>query len=53
MSAFRDCAAASAVETAEERQERTGSGRFPETAEVKRLLRCRVAPGRELGHADG
>jgi selenoprotein W-related protein len=28
------------------------AGRFPESAELKRLVRDRVAPGRELGHVD-
>ncbi len=27
-------------------------GRFPEIAELKRLLRDRIAPGRSLGHID-
>jgi selenoprotein W-related protein len=31
------------------RQER---GRFPELSELKRLLRDRVAPGKDLGHSD-
>jgi selenoprotein W-related protein len=32
---------------------RQQSGRFPELAELKRLVRDRVAPGRELGHSEG
>jgi selenoprotein W-related protein len=32
---------------------RAEAGRFPDAAELKRLLRDRVAPGRTLGHADG
>jgi selenoprotein W-related protein len=32
---------------------RVGVGRFPESAELKRLVRDRVAPGRDLGHAEG
>jgi selenoprotein W-related protein len=31
---------------------RKTAGRFPESAELKRLVRDRVAPGRELGHVD-
>jgi selenoprotein W-related protein len=31
---------------------RASAGRFPESAELKRLVRDRVAPGRELGHVD-
>lgn len=31
---------------------RAAAGRFPEIAELKRLVRDRVAPGRELGHVD-
>jgi selenoprotein W-related protein len=31
---------------------RSGEGRFPEIKELKRLVRDRVAPGRDLGHAD-
>jgi selenoprotein W-related protein len=27
-------------------------GRFPEAKELKQLVRDRVAPGRDLGHAD-
>ena len=27
-------------------------GRFPELAELKKLIRDRVAPGKELGHSD-
>jgi selenoprotein W-related protein len=32
---------------------RKEAGRFPEAAELKRLVRDRVAPGRSLGHSDG
>jgi selenoprotein W-related protein len=32
---------------------RAAMGRFPEAAELKRLVRDRVAPGRALGHVDG
>jgi selenoprotein W-related protein len=31
---------------------RRREGRFPEAAEMKRLVRDRVAPGRDLGHVD-
>jgi len=31
---------------------RAAAGRFPEAAELKRLVRDRVAPGRDLGHVD-
>ncbi len=31
---------------------RKGRGRFPEAKELKQLVRDRVAPGRDLGHAD-
>ena len=31
---------------------RSQAGRFPEAAELKRLVRDRVAPGRDLGHAE-
>jgi selenoprotein W-related protein len=31
---------------------RRDEGRFPEIAELKRLVRDRIAPGRSLGHAD-
>lgn len=31
---------------------RAAEGRFPEAAELKRRLRDRIAPGRDLGHAD-
>jgi selenoprotein W-related protein len=31
---------------------RRSAGRFPEAAELKRLVRDRVAPGRDLGHVD-
>jgi len=27
-------------------------GRFPEITELKQLIRDRIAPGRDLGHAD-
>ena len=32
---------------------RVDAGRFPEAAELKRLVRDRVAPGKSLGHSDG
>lgn len=32
---------------------RAEAGRFPEAAEIKRLVRDRVAPGRDLGHSEG
>jgi selenoprotein W-related protein len=32
---------------------RAAAGRFPEAAELKRLVRDRVAPDRKLGHVDG
>jgi selenoprotein W-related protein len=32
--------------------DRRAAGRFPEAAELKRLVRDRVAPGRDLGHVD-
>ena len=32
---------------------RKDAGRFPEAAELKRLVRDRVAPERKLGHVDG
>jgi selenoprotein W-related protein len=32
---------------------RKEAGRFPEAAELKRLVRDRVAPGKSLGHSDG
>ena len=32
---------------------RKEAGRFPEAAELKRLVRDRVAPGKPLGHSDG
>ena len=32
---------------------RVEAGRFPEAAELKRLVRDRVAPGKPLGHSDG
>lgn len=31
---------------------RRESGRFPESKELKQLVRDRVAPGRDLGHSD-
>ena len=31
---------------------RAQAGRFPEAAELKRLVRDRVAPDRDLGHVD-
>lgn len=31
---------------------RKAAGRFPESAELKRLVRDQVAPGRDLGHSD-
>jgi selenoprotein W-related protein len=31
---------------------RKDAGRFPELKELKRLVRDRVAPGRDLGHVD-
>ncbi len=31
---------------------RKDAGRFPEITELKRLVRDRVAPGRDLGHVD-
>jgi selenoprotein W-related protein len=31
---------------------RAAAGRFPEAAELKRLVRDRVAPERDLGHVD-
>jgi selenoprotein W-related protein len=31
---------------------RAREGRLPEVAELKRLVRDRVAPGRDLGHVD-
>ncbi len=31
---------------------RAGEGRFPEIKELKRLVRDRIAPGRDLGHTD-
>jgi len=31
---------------------RVRAGRFPEIAELKQLVRDRVAPGRDLGHVD-
>ena len=32
---------------------RKAEGRFPDSAELKRLVRDRIAPERSLGHADG
>lgn len=37
----------------EELFSRAETGRFPESAELKRLVRDRVAPERELGHVEG
>ena len=37
---------------AEELFSRASTGRLPESAELKRLVRDRVAPGRELGVVD-
>jgi selenoprotein W-related protein len=31
---------------------RKGRGRFPESKELKQLVRDRIAPGRSLGHSD-
>lgn len=31
---------------------RKAAGRFPEITELKRLVRDRIAPGRDLGHVD-
>ena len=31
---------------------REAQGRFPQVKEIKRLIRDRVAPGRDLGHID-
>lgn len=31
---------------------RKDRGRFPEAAELKQLVRDRIAPGRDLGHSD-
>lgn len=31
---------------------RSEAGRFPESKELKQLVRDRVDPGRELGHSD-
>ena len=31
---------------------RAAAGRFPESAELKRLVRDRIAPGRGLGHVE-
>ena len=32
---------------------RARAGRFPELAELKRLVRDRIAPDRDLGHSEG
>ena len=31
---------------------RSSAGRFPESKELKQLVRDRIAPGRHLGHSD-
>lgn len=31
---------------------RKAQGRFPESRELKQLIRDRIAPGRDLGHSD-
>ncbi|MBI2992629.1 MAG: SelT/SelW/SelH family protein [Gammaproteobacteria bacterium] len=31
---------------------RKNSGRFPESSELKQLLRDRIAPGKDLGHSE-
>lgn len=31
---------------------RKDSGRFPESSELKQLVRDRIAPGKDLGHSD-
>lgn len=31
---------------------RTDAGRFPESKELKQLVRDRIDPGRDLGHSD-
>lgn len=31
---------------------RREQGRFPEAAELKRMVRDRIAPGKDLGHSD-
>jgi selenoprotein W-related protein len=31
---------------------RKAQGRFPESKELKQLVRDRIAPGRDLGHSD-
>jgi selenoprotein W-related protein len=31
---------------------RASQGRFPEIKELKQLVRDRIAPGKDLGHAD-
>lgn len=31
---------------------RTASGRFPDSKELKQLVRDRIAPGRDLGHSE-
>lgn len=33
--------------------DRKQAGRFPESKELKQLIRDRVAPERDLGHSDG
>jgi selenoprotein W-related protein len=32
---------------------RARAGRFPDCAELKRIVRDRIAPGRSLGHSEG
>ncbi len=32
--------------------DRAQRGRFPESKELKQLVRDRIAPGRDLGHSD-
>ena len=32
--------------------DRSEEGRFPESKELKQLIRDRIAPGRDLGHSD-
>jgi selenoprotein W-related protein len=31
---------------------RANAGRFPESKEIKQLIRDRIAPGRDLGHSE-
>ena len=31
---------------------RKAAGRFPETSEIKQLIRDRIAPEKDLGHSD-